>query len=90
MREGPLTPVALQLIHPRNIDKQHVLQHKVNYNYGLELFSSRRKDFWQLHTSEKVSSMPRATLHPPTPSNLHLDQFRLCCAPDESPPVPLM
>ena len=52
---GDDTPANLmQVIGPRNTAKQHAMQHKVNYNYSIELFSCRRKDFWQLHTSEKV------------------------------------
>lgn len=43
-----------QVIKPRGLDKQNCAAGKGSYDYGAELFSTRRKDFWQLQTSKKV------------------------------------
>lgn len=42
------------IIKPRNMDKQNCAAGRISYNYGAELFSTRRKDFWQLQTSQKI------------------------------------
>lgn len=39
------------------MDKQQAVKKQTNYNYSLDLFSTRRKDFWQLHTAQKVISL---------------------------------
>jgi len=43
-----------EVIKPRGLDKQNCAAGKGSYDYGAELFSTRRKDFWQLQTSKKV------------------------------------
>ncbi|XP_075263557.1 mRNA-capping enzyme-like [Convolutriloba macropyga] len=43
-----------ELIKPRSKLKHEVAGGKANYDFSKELFSTRRKDFWQLHTAQKV------------------------------------
>jgi len=46
--------IADEIIKPRNNEKARAASGKLHYDYSKEIFSIRRKDFWQLQTTPKL------------------------------------